>query len=69
MDRVHVALQAAQPVLGQGGPLAPYLTLVTAVEQEAAFDTREAAEQLLLGMAEVNHALLHALQSGRQLDG
>ena len=62
-DTVRLAL------LGQGGPLAPYLTLVTAVEQEAAFDTREAAEQLLLGMAEVNHALLYALQSGRQLDG
>jgi EAL and modified HD-GYP domain-containing signal transduction protein len=58
-----------QALLGQGGPFAPYLALVVAVEQEAAYDTREAAEQLMLGMAEVNQALLSALLAGRQLDG
>ncbi len=58
-----------QALLGQGGPFAPYLALVTAVEQEAAYDTREAADRLMLGMAEVNQALLAALLAGRQLDG
>jgi c-di-GMP phosphodiesterase len=58
-----------QAVLGQGGLFAPYLALVRAVEQEAAYDTREAAEGLMLSMAEVNRALLAALLAGRQLDG
>lgn len=58
-----------QALLGQGGPFGPYLALVTAVEQEAAYDIREAADSLMLGMAEVNQALLRALLTARQLDG
>lgn len=69
MVSLPVPESVQQALLGQGGPFAPYLALVTAVEQEAAYDTREAAEQLMLGLAEVNQALLRALLAGRQLDG
>ncbi len=69
MSTLPVPESVQKALLGEGGPFAPYLALVTAVEQEAAYDTREAADQLLLGMAEVNRALLGALLAGRQLDG
>ncbi|MEN9630099.1 MAG: hypothetical protein RJA10_3327 [Pseudomonadota bacterium] len=54
---------------GSPGPYAPYLALVRAVEQETAYDIRECADQLLLGPAEVNRAILGALRGARQLDG
>ena len=66
---LEVGATVQQALLGQGGPYAPYLALVSAVEQDAAYDMREAADQLMLGMAEVNQALLRALLAGRQLDG
>ncbi len=69
MASLPVPETVQKALLGQGGPFAPYLALVSAVEQEAAYDTREAADQLMLGMAEVNQALLRALLAGRQLDG
>jgi EAL and modified HD-GYP domain-containing signal transduction protein len=61
-ERVRLAL------LGEGGPYLPYLQLVQAVEQEAVFDIREAAERLLLPPLEVNAALLKALAAARQVD-
>jgi EAL and modified HD-GYP domain-containing signal transduction protein len=61
-ERVRLALA------DEGGPYLPYLQLVQAVEQEAVFDIREAAERLLLQPAEINRALLAALTSARQLD-
>lgn len=56
-----------QALVDGQGPLAPYLELVIAVEQEAGLDIVERAEQLLLPMAQVNQALLHALRVARQL--
>jgi len=61
-ERVRLAL------LGEGGPYAPYLQLVQAVEQEAVFDIREASEKLMLQPLEVNAALLTALKAARQVD-
>jgi EAL and modified HD-GYP domain-containing signal transduction protein len=62
-DRVQQALR------GNGGPYAPYLELVQAIEQELVFDVRERSEALLLSTVEVNRAVLTALRSARQLDG
>ena len=62
-ERVHQALS------GDGGPYAPYLDLLRAIEQEAVFDIRDCSERLMLGAKEVNRALLVALTSARQLDG
>jgi EAL and modified HD-GYP domain-containing signal transduction protein len=61
-ERVRLAL------LEESGPYVPYLQLVQAMEHEAVFDIREARERLLLHPADVNRALLAALDAARQLD-
>jgi EAL and modified HD-GYP domain-containing signal transduction protein len=61
-DRVRDALVA------QTGPLAPYLDLVRAIENEALFDIRECADRVFMGLLEINGAVLRALRSARQLD-
>ena len=66
---VPVPERVQQTLLGENGPYEPYLALVRAVEQETAYDIRECADQLLLGPAEVNRAVLSALRGARQLDG
>jgi EAL and modified HD-GYP domain-containing signal transduction protein len=66
---VPVPERVQQTLLGDSGPYGPYLALVRAVEQETAYDIRECADQLLLGPAEVNRAVLSALRGARQLDG
>ncbi|HYN58932.1 MAG TPA: HDOD domain-containing protein [Rubrivivax sp.] len=50
------------------GRYRPYIDVVRAVEQESLFDIREAAEALMLSVAEINRALLRALVAARQLD-
>lgn len=62
-------LQALQQRGGDGGPYAPYIELVRAIEQEALFDIRERSEALMLSAATVNRAVLTALHAARQLDG
>jgi EAL and modified HD-GYP domain-containing signal transduction protein len=69
MGSVPVPERVQQTLLGESGPYTPYLALVRAVEQETAYDIRECADQLLLGSAEVNRAVLAALLAARQLDG
>jgi c-di-GMP phosphodiesterase len=50
------------------GRYRPYYDVVRAVERESLFDIRDAAEVLMLSVAEVNRALLRALVAVRQLD-
>lgn len=61
-ERVRQALVEGE------GPYAPYLQLVRAIEAESAFDFRDAAETLLLGPGEINHAVLTALGKAAQLE-
>ena len=49
------------------GRYLPYLELARAIEQASASDIREHAATLMLSAAEVNRALLRALQAARQL--
>jgi c-di-GMP phosphodiesterase len=51
------------------GRYRPFLDVVRAVEQESLFDIREAAEALMLSVAEINRALLRAFVAVRQLEG
>ena len=44
------------------GPYQPYLAMVRAAEGESVFEFREAAEQLLMSVTEINRAQLRALQ-------
>jgi len=61
-DSVRAAL------VDQAGPYHAQLELVRAVEAESVFDIRSAAEATMLGLPEVNRAVLRALASARQLD-
>jgi EAL and modified HD-GYP domain-containing signal transduction protein len=69
LGSIPVPERVRQALLDGSGPFAAQLDLVRAIEQESVFDIREGAERLLLGMAEVNHAVLRALLAARQLDG
>lgn len=51
------------------GRYRPYLDVVRAVEQESLFDIRDAADALMLSVAEINRALLRALVAVQQLEG
>ena len=61
-ERVHLAL-----VKGSG-PFAPYMRLVNALEAGSPFDLREASDSLLMGVTEINRALLRALKAAGQMD-
>ena len=61
-ERVYQALAEGT------GPYQPYFELVRAIEAESLFDTREAADKLMVGMAEINKAVLHALGAANQLE-
>ena len=61
-DAVRAAL------VDQAGPYHAQLELVRAVEAESVFDIRSAAEATMLGLPEVNRAVLRALAGARQLD-
>jgi c-di-GMP phosphodiesterase len=69
LPSIPVPERVQQAVLGEGGPYGRYLDLVCAIEQDAVFDIRENADALMLGLGEVNHAVLRALLAARQLDG
>jgi EAL and modified HD-GYP domain-containing signal transduction protein len=61
-ERVHQAL------VKNTGPFQPYLAMVQAAEGESVFEYREAAEHLLMSVAEINRAQLRALQGAAALE-
>lgn len=68
LQAIPVPERVRQALVEQTGPYKPYLDLVQAIESESVFDYRHAAEQLMLGAEEINHALLRALAKARQLE-
>jgi len=61
-ERVYQALVKSE------GPYQPYLAMVKAAEGESVHDYREAAEQLLMSVAEINRAQLRALMGAGALE-
>lgn len=61
-ERVHQAL------VDNTGPYQPYLAMVQAAEGGSVFDYRDAAERLLMSVAEINRAQLRALQNAAELE-
>jgi c-di-GMP phosphodiesterase len=49
------------------GPYQPLLEVVRAVENESLFDVRDSAERLMLGVGEINRAVLRALAQAMQI--
>lgn len=68
LKTIPVPERVAQALVEGAGPYQPYIELVRAIEGDSLFDVRAAAESLLLGMKEVNHALLRALAAASQID-
>ncbi len=61
LKAVPVPDSVRQALVDGAGPYQPLLELVRAVENESLFDVRERAERLLLGVGEINRAVLSAL--------
>jgi len=61
-DTVRAAL------VDDSGPYHSQLDLVRAIEAESVFDIRAAAEATMLGLPDVNRAVLRALSGAKQLD-
>lgn len=65
---IQVPERVQQALVDGGGPFAPYMELVNALESGSPFDLRAASDSLMMGLAEVNRALLTALTAAAQLD-
>ena len=68
LKTIPVPERVAQALLDGAGPYHPYIELVRAVEGDSLFDVRAAAENLLLGIGEINQGQLRALAAASQLD-
>ncbi len=68
LQSIPMPERVRQALVDNSGPYQPYLGLVQALEAESVFDYRQAAESLMLGAQEINHAVLHALAKAAQLE-
>ena len=68
LGAIRVPTRVYQALVKGSGPFAPYMSLVNALEEGSPFDLRAASESLMLGVHEINRALLRALTSAAQLD-
>ncbi len=67
LKAVPVPDSVRQVLVDGVGPYQPFLELVRAVENESLFDVRESAERLLLGVGEINRAVLRTLAQAVQI--
>ena len=65
---IPVPQRVVQALVDGSGPYQPYLELVKSVESASLYDFRNAAETLMMSVAEINRAALRALTSAAQLD-
>ncbi len=68
LGSIPVPERVYQALVKNSGPFQPYLAMVQAAEGESVFEYREAAEHLLMSVAEINRAQLRALQGAAALD-
>ncbi len=67
LQAVPVPDSVRQVLVDGVGPYQPMLEVVRAVENESLYDVRESAERLLLGVGEINRAVLRALAQAVQI--
>ena len=67
LKAVPVPDSVRQALVDGQGPYQPFLEVVRAVENESLFDVRDSAERLLLGVGEINRAVLRALSQAVQI--
>ena len=68
LGSIPVPERVYQALVKNTGPFQPYLAMVRAAEGESVFEYREAAEHLLMSVAEINRAQLRALMGAGSLD-
>ncbi len=68
MSSIPVPDSVRAALIDESGPYHGYLELVRAIEAESVYDVRAAAESLMMGLPEINRAVLHALAAAKQLD-
>lgn len=68
LKSIPVPERVFQALVEGGGPYHPYLDVVRAVEDASPYDFRNAADNLMMSVSEINRALLRALTAGMQLD-
>ena len=67
LESIPVPERVRQALADNAGPHQPYLELVHAVEGEALFEYRDAADKLMLSVSEINRAQLRALMAASEL--
>jgi EAL and modified HD-GYP domain-containing signal transduction protein len=68
LSSIPVPARVYQALVKNEGPFQPYLAMVRAAEGESVFEYREAAEHLLMSVAEINRAQLRALMGAAALE-
>ena len=68
LGSIPVPERVYQALVKNEGPFQPYLAMVRAAEGESVYEYREAAEQLLMSVAEINRAQLRALLGAAALE-
>ena len=68
LGSIPVPERVYQALVKNEGPYQPYLAMVRAAEGESVFEYREAAEHLLMSVAEINRAQLRALMGANALE-
>jgi EAL and modified HD-GYP domain-containing signal transduction protein len=68
LGSIPVPERVYQALVKNTGPYQPYMAMVLAAEGESVFEYREAAEQLLMSVAEINRAQLRALMGAAALE-
>jgi c-di-GMP phosphodiesterase len=68
LGSIPVPERVYQALVKNTGPYQPYMAMVLAAEGESVFEYREAAEQLLMSVAEINRAQLRALMGANALE-
>jgi EAL and modified HD-GYP domain-containing signal transduction protein len=68
LDSIPVPERVRQALAENSGPYQPYIELVQAVEGEALYEFREAADKLMMSVSEINRAELRALMAASELE-
>jgi c-di-GMP phosphodiesterase len=68
LEHVPMPSRVQVSLLGDGGPYAPHLRLIAALEQSSFVEVRDAADRLQVSPAEVNRVLLSALVAASELE-
>ncbi|HWH82654.1 MAG TPA: HDOD domain-containing protein [Burkholderiaceae bacterium] len=68
LESIPVPGRVHQALAENSGPYQPYVELVHAIESEALYEFREAADKLMMSVSEINRAELRALMAASELE-